>query len=900
MQSTNILIVLCLFATPCTSGASSSLERVREKTVSDEVIMSRFKSLGFKGDQLPQEGVIGVIRDNTDVQGAFCQATCMRNQHWAQECLDRGAKINGTDAAGNAALHYAIRIKRSSSDSLDDIDFLLVNGASVGIPNKAGETPLMVALSGNDGRVIQKCLPRAVHDDINLQNASGMTALMIASRSCHAEDVVPALLKAGARVDIRDNEGKRALDHAITSNENADATICLLLGNIERATNSFSELKAPFYKEVQERRLQELTAIFHKVVDLGRTGIVKFLLDRGFYINLVDEKGRTPLMIAALSYEGGSNMVQLLLSRGALVTVRDNEGRTALECAFRMYREVENPEEKKRFKQKVDLLLSRYIAGNGRMTLERAAQRGNFEDLEIVDLLMKHDSSALSGVALVSAIKRRDVKMVHCMLTYNIGTLLNYADDTGMTILMHAIQVCSTKPEFVEIVGVLLEKGANVHTIDNDYKTALMHALGRASSEVVALLLKCGASVYGKDKKGEGVLVQLVGLELAAQKASNNTEIQELKKKCELVLGKSTSEDRKQAYEQAAKVGAHEIAELIISRDPAIVSYVDRNTHVPFCAIQNGHGKVVQSMLDHGVSFGPAELRLSVSASCANPEFTAIVKRLIGSGVSVSARDSDQRNSLFYLTEVKKEHEEAIEGMVELLIEHLTEDDINTPESRYSKETALMRVLRRCPVAVKPLLKHNARIDMQDAKGNNVLVQALTRTPYDAGMLELLFQHAGQPTVQASLVPAILALTNMHRNTSDKHFDNGFGLADFRKLLVLFKQYGADFDLADAHGETALSQATKGSVLLYYGMKQDLVTYSSHKTRVATFEKKNYDSDFYELLYDALGYAYHKERYEQEVKAQAAKKDELRIKVLEGSALVVGGGLLLALLLNRK
>lgn len=87
------------------------------------------------------------------------------DEYW-QVLLDAGARINDVDAKGNHALH--IHLSRE----------LLSYGADVNCANKQGQTPLMLA---------------AKKDDIRL---------------------VKALLKAGARADMKDKKGMVATDYA--------------------------------------------------------------------------------------------------------------------------------------------------------------------------------------------------------------------------------------------------------------------------------------------------------------------------------------------------------------------------------------------------------------------------------------------------------------------------------------------------------------------------------------------------------------------------------------------------------------------------------------------------------------------------------------------------------------
>jgi len=64
---------------------------------------------------------------------------------------------------------------------------------------------------------------------------------------------------------------------------------------------------------------------------LDAEAVVTLLLDRGATIDAIDDRGRTPLMIAAESDH--PNIVALLLGRGADQARKDKEGKTALDLA---------------------------------------------------------------------------------------------------------------------------------------------------------------------------------------------------------------------------------------------------------------------------------------------------------------------------------------------------------------------------------------------------------------------------------------------------------------------------------------------------------------------------------------------------------------------------------------
>jgi ankyrin repeat protein len=99
--------------------------------------------------------------------------------------------------------------------------FLLEHGARLDITNARGETPLMVAASGGHTayvgcvrlllEVLRERGGAVTASGMNARDGKGRTALIKAAASGEPE-IVRLLLAAGAQANLKDNEGKTALD----------------------------------------------------------------------------------------------------------------------------------------------------------------------------------------------------------------------------------------------------------------------------------------------------------------------------------------------------------------------------------------------------------------------------------------------------------------------------------------------------------------------------------------------------------------------------------------------------------------------------------------------------------------------------------------------------------------
>jgi hypothetical protein len=93
------------------------------------------------------------------------------------------------------------------------------------------------------------------------------------------------------------------------------------------------------------------------------------------------------------------------------------------------------------------------------------------------------------------AVTAENLELVKLLLKK--GAHLNKKDDYGSTPLLDAVNIGS-----VEIVKLLIKHGANVHAIQEDKKTCLHLASQNDDEELVTLLLEQGLSVDEEDKNG--------------------------------------------------------------------------------------------------------------------------------------------------------------------------------------------------------------------------------------------------------------------------------------------------------------------------------------------------------------------------------------------------------------
>ena len=194
-------------------------------------------------------------------------------------------------------------------------------------------------------------------------------------------------------------------------------------------------------------------------------------------INAKNKDGETALMLA--SSEGHLEIVKLLIEKGADVNVKNEDGKTALTLASR-YGHLE---------------VVKYLVENGAdvNSKENDGDTALYyaKTEEIKEVLRKaEEKSANSGKdtlnskQLVNAVLDGNFEKVQLLLKKGVD--INSKDEDGDTALM----IASSEGHLEIVKLLLLRKGADVNIKNNDGKTALDLA---KTKEIKDLLRKAGA-----------------------------------------------------------------------------------------------------------------------------------------------------------------------------------------------------------------------------------------------------------------------------------------------------------------------------------------------------------------------------------------------------------------------
>lgn len=459
-----------------------------------------------------------------------------------QNLLRQEVDVNGWDAGGTAALHWAVHLGDQAL-----VELLLDAGADINAANRYGQGPIHIAVQQHDAAMVKRLL--AAGADKEKVDGAGETALLTAARLGDAA-IVDELLAAGAAIEARDLDyGQTPLMLAVRQEHKSVVQRLLQAGADVNAQSYAGELqKLVFPGDVPVGTSQGVGINRSGLPDRGmrypitgtktpllfatRQGnleLTRMLVEAGGDIEQADVNGITPLINAILNHSvvninrtGKSDHLKIalyLVEQGANVNAMDWYGQTPLWAAVDIRNlefavtETTNRVDREEAYKLIEALLAkgaepnprikefpperRFIAGTGfngwvdmtgQTPFLRAAIAG---DLRVLHLLLEHGADP------------------------NLGTV------GGTTPLMVAAGVSWAVAEtYDEGPAALLETVKLMHSLGNDINAvnsmglrAIHGAANRGSNDIIEYLAENGALLDVTDNEGrtpidwaEGVL----------------------------------------------------------------------------------------------------------------------------------------------------------------------------------------------------------------------------------------------------------------------------------------------------------------------------------------------------------------------------------------------------------
>ena len=408
--------------------------------------------------------------------------------------IAKKADVNAPQTDGTTALHWAVY-----NEDVALVEELIRAGAKATTANREGATPFYLAAIGGNPQIMDKLLKQGV--DVNgTVLRHGETPIMFAARTGRPE-AVKLLLEAGARVDAK--ETMRQTTALMWAAEQGHAEVIELLvaaGADVNAQSTIEEAKrrrGVVYKQGDNQHTGGVTPLV-LAARQGNLQAVKALAEKGADLNKPSGDGSTAMVVAIQN--GHYDVATYLVEKGADINKANEKGWTPLYLSVK-HRNLEtgtipvpNQHQATDF---IKLLLSRDgINVNARIGFNTEIRNGQRATWFEEDGATAFIRAALCG----------DIEVMRMLLAKGADPNIKTTD--GTTALMAAAGVGYTegfiqyrsKEDSIAAVKLLLELGADVNAKNDGAMTALHGAAHRAALEEIELLVEKGADLGAESK----------------------------------------------------------------------------------------------------------------------------------------------------------------------------------------------------------------------------------------------------------------------------------------------------------------------------------------------------------------------------------------------------------------
>ena len=384
---------------------------------------------------------------------------------------DSETAVRVLERNGATPLHVAAYF-----DRVDEIEKLLVEGASVTAVDNDCATPLHLAAKMGCLRAAACLIVHGAH--VDCRDTFSFTPLYYATKERHL-GVIQCLQEQGAEISIIGDQRRFTAVHTAALNGDLPALECMMK---MRSVNG---------------RLDSLVALadcsnspLHCAAENGSREVIDFLIMAGESVSVRDANGNTPLLIAAR--HGHVDALRCLLNHGASLDEQNQDYQRAAYCAAKGGH-VEMLQFLIDQKVNIDFCLGQRAGYFVRPPLLCAFDNGH---VRAVELLLRNSERIWAQSLLMTAARFGRVTMLKVLL--NNGIPVDGRDNVKLTALHHAVESAQ-----VEAAEILIRQGASLglepRLLDHAIKGSCHDRLSTYNPRrlrCIQLLLNAGAPVH--------------------------------------------------------------------------------------------------------------------------------------------------------------------------------------------------------------------------------------------------------------------------------------------------------------------------------------------------------------------------------------------------------------------
>ncbi|OWF49034.1 uncharacterized protein LOC110452303 [Mizuhopecten yessoensis] len=440
-----------------------------------------------------------------------------------KKLVDANFDVHETDSDGNTVLHLLMHSHFEDKTVLEIVQTCIDNGAAPFAQNDNNETPVVSALSANQGRfeTIRNILDTTKFCYKSLKDSHGRSLLHVCIEAAMADENTSILCQSIIQCeefvteDDCHEERNTAISLAVSSKNTREKTLCTLLKSfsMEVTHNLFERIK------IRNKLTHELLTLF---------------LDYGIQLEDRCKEDMMPFHIKDdFATAVDADIVLPLTKLGFDVNRKTNAGDTLLVSACKSPCNASLIGE-----------LATY-SNHNLCTLKREAylplivksDRSDEDTMVCIELIMREAKTAIDQVnemhrtALIESVRKRKPNTFKYLICN--GANQNLRDRYGKTALHYCVESELFDDEVCELLSILLPERPNVKIEDTQNRTVLnlasCHAT-RSRVRTLTMLLKHPCDVETVDDRGRTPVHNCI------EHVKGDTKLQVLERLCRLSL----------------------------------------------------------------------------------------------------------------------------------------------------------------------------------------------------------------------------------------------------------------------------------------------------------------------------------------------------------------------------